>query len=132
MAAPVLRGSTPTGRFGGRAPIVTQRDEDTEPAAAQTVEYVCPQSHTQSLRFSVHADEIPDTWQCRQCPKDSHRVGVPASSGGPSLDEPAYPGAWYSLRHLQTVKGRRTPDEQSALLEERLASLRQQRRLLAS
>lgn len=94
-----------------------ERDEHVEPAERLLVQYDCPKGHRTVVPFSVDAEDIPLTWDCR--------CGSPASvtSDVPNLASPEDRAERHVRTHWDMLLERRTIADLEELLEERLALL---------
>ena len=118
-----LRGQTLTSHS-------YESDENVVPVETVRHSYHCPAGHEVVLRFAHDADEVPSTWDCPKCGRTAHadetaarREGVvPAGSTLP-LFSPRTNAS--GKTHWDMLLERRTIEELEALLEERLALLRQ-------
>jgi rubredoxin len=108
MSERALRGS----RLGAMS---YETDRDIELAPRQVVSYDCPKGHHFEVPFSVEADEVPATWECRVCGATAIR------SDGATPDEKRHRPA---RTHWDMLMERRTREELEEILAERLAVLR--------
>jgi hypothetical protein len=108
MSERALRGS----RLGATS---YETDRDVELAPRQVVEYDCPKGHHFEVPFSVEAEEVPATWECRVCGRTAQR------SDGQQPDEKR---ARPARTHWDMLMERRTREELEEILAERFELLR--------
>jgi hypothetical protein len=108
MSERALRGS----RLGATS---YETDRDIDLAPRQVVGYACPKGHRFEVPFSVEAEEVPATWECRVC------GATAARSDGATPDEKRVKPA---RTHWDMLMERRTREELEEILAERLAVLR--------
>lgn len=94
-----------------------ERDAHVEPAERLLVQYDCPRGHRTVVPFSVEAEDIPLTWDCR-C-GDTAAV----TSQVPNLAAPDTRAERHVRTHWDMLLERRTIADLEELLEERLALL---------
>lgn len=107
MGERALRGS----RLGA---VSYENDHGTEFAPRHTAVYDCPNDHHFEVPFSVEA-EVPPTWECRFC--GATALLVDGSAPESRKVKPA-------RTHWDMLLERRSIPELEAILEERLAALR--------
>lgn len=94
-----------------------ETDANIEPADRQMVRYDCPQGHQTIIPFSVEAEDIPLTWDCR-CGRQASVV-----TRVPNLAIPEDRFERHVRTHWDMLLERRTIADLEALLEERIALL---------
>ena len=94
-----------------------ERDEHVQPAERLPVQYDCPKGHRTVVPFSVDAEDIPLTWDCR-CGRDATVV-----TDVPNLAKPDERAERHVRTHWDMLLERRTIADLEELLEERLALL---------
>lgn len=94
-----------------------ERDDHVEPAERLLVQYDCPRGHRTVVPFSVDAEDIPLTWDCR-----CGGTGT-VSSDVPNLAVPEDRAERHVRTHWDMLLERRTIADLEELLEERLALL---------
>jgi hypothetical protein len=104
-------------------------ESDAGVAPAQTVRkgYYCPIGHVTTLRFSVEAEEIPQTWDCPKCGRLAHHDSAVAAlesgtAGGRALASPRTSAT--GKTHWEMLLERRTVADLEVILAERLSMLR--------
>jgi hypothetical protein len=94
-----------------------ETDDRVQPGERQLVHYECPAGHETIVPFSIEAEEIPLTWNCR-CGREARVMTEVANLASPD-ERPE--------RHVRThwdmLLERRTIADLEALLQERLALL---------
>ena len=105
-----LRGS----RLGT---VSYENDGNVDFAARQAVRFNCPQGHVFALPFSIEAEELPTTWECR-CGAEALRQDA---------SWPDKSGAKVGRTHWDMLMERRTIEDLEELFLERLALLREAR-----
>jgi hypothetical protein len=101
--------------------------DNAAPVEMRTYAFYCPLGHATTLRFSVEADEIPDTWDCPKCGRVAHADEtsarrLSATSEGLALSNPRSEAA--TKTHWDMLRERRSDAELEELLNERLEQLR--------
>lgn len=95
-----------------------ERDDHVEPAARQVVRYACPDGHVSAVPFSLEAEGIPVTWECR-CGREARAVIHVAG-----MAEPLERSERHVRTHWDMLLERRSIGDLQELLDERLALLR--------
>ena len=97
-----------------------ETDEKIAPAERQVVRYRCDEGHITPVPFSLEAEDIPLTWECR-CGREAKATMHVAAMAAP---------AERLERHVRThwdmLLERRSISDLEELLDERLTLLRQQ------
>jgi len=91
-------------------------------AERQLVAYECPQGHRTVIPFSVDAEDIPLTWDCR-C---GGTASVPVGTDVANLAAPEEKAERHVRSHWDMLLERRSIADLEELLEERLALLHTQ------
>ena len=108
-----------------------ESDENVAPAQTVPHSYHCPAGHTVTLRFAHDAEELPTTWDCPKCGRTAH---ADETTRPPRGDRSGRGPAGAVLAAVELLAARPTGTcswsaarvaELEALLEERLALLRQ-------
>ncbi|MEZ5116726.1 MAG: RNA polymerase-binding protein RbpA [Candidatus Nanopelagicales bacterium] len=94
-----------------------ENDEHVELAERQLVTYDCPKGHVVTVPFSVEAEDIPASWECRCGSLALRRDGVQPEA------KPGKP----ARTHWDMLLERRSLDDLEELLTERLDLLRAKR-----
>lgn len=96
-----------------------ETDDKIAPAERQIVRYRCPEGHVTPVPFSVEAEDIPITWECR-CGREAAAVMHVAA-----MAEPIDRVERHVRTHWDMLLERRSIDDLEELLDERLTLLRQ-------
>lgn len=94
-----------------------ESDAHIEPADRQMVRYDCPQGHQTIIPFSVEAEDIPLTWDCR-CGQEASVITKAKNLAAPDEREQRHVRS-----HWDMLLERRTIADLEELLQERIALL---------
>ena len=104
-----------------------ETDEGVAPAENVRKGYHCPAGHVTTLRFSVHAEDIPQTWDCPKCGRIAHDDSAIADLAASTVAGRALVSPRTSptgKTHWEMLLERRTLADLEVILEERLSLLR--------
>jgi hypothetical protein len=107
-----------------------ESDEGVAPAETVRKGYHCPAGHVTTLRFSVQADEIPQTWDCPKCGRVAHDDSAVADRAAGTVQGRALVSPRTSATgktHWEMLLERRTLADLEVILQERIALLRANR-----
>ena len=104
-----------------------ESDVNVAPAATDPKGYHCPVGHVTTLRFSVHAEDIPEVWDCPKCGRlafgdEAAALVQSRSVGGQALASPRTSAT--GKTHWEMLLERRSVAELEDILAERLEVLR--------
>ena len=94
-----------------------ESDDRIAPAERQIVRYRCAEGHVTPVPFSVEAEDIPLSWECR-CGRDA-----PATMHVAAMAVPSERIERHVRSHWDMLLERRTIDDLEELLDERLTLL---------
>jgi RNA polymerase-binding protein len=115
-----LRGSTMNSHS-------YETDHGVAPAQNVRRGYHCPAGHVTTLRFSVEAVDIPETWDCPKCGRLAHHDSAVAAheagtAAGRALASPRTSAT--GKTHWEMLLERRTLADLEVIFAERLSLLR--------
>ena len=106
-------------RGTGLGSISYETDLGVQPPERQVVRYRCAEGHQSIIPFSVEAEEIPRTWNCR-CGRFAEAITKVPAMAAPSTTE-----IRIQRSHWDMLLERRTIPDLEELLRERLMLLRE-------
>ena len=104
-----------------------ESDKGVAPAKTDPRGYHCPVGHVTTLQFSVHAEDIPEVWDCPKCGRLAFANADTAlvqskTAAGQALASPRTSAT--GKTHWEMLLERRSVAELEEILSERLELLR--------